>query len=586
MRKPNIVFVLTDDQGYPPLGCHGHPFVQTPGIDKFYNNAIRFDQFHCGTTCAPTRAGLMTGHYCNSTGVWHTIGGRSLLRSDEWSLADAISSGGYHTGLFGKWHLGDDYPYRPQDRGFDTVICHGGGGISQQPDYWGNDYFDDTYWENGVPKKFNGYCTDVFFDEAMNYIEENKDDPFMCCIWTNAPHGPFNVDKKYLNMYKDQTESEDYASFLGMITNIDDNFTKLRAKLAELDLEDDTILIFMSDNGQCGSATANEPDAYNAGMRGLKGSEYDGGHRIPFLMRWPNGNLKDGRTVEDLTSYVDFMPTLMDMCGIDMPKDKKNFDGESLMPLLNGEKSQDYWNERVVVTDTQRVAHPLKWQRSCVMKNKWRLVNRDELYDISSDPGQQNNIAADYPELIEDLREEYEKWWTLCTLQADEETPLSIGANNEVARLNTMDLRNEHGVTVWNQQQIRNGETCQGFWSIYAERDGKYEFELRRWPEEAGHAVSGGIKPNEDIEFDRKKIAEKNHGFYSGSTALDIDLAQLHILGLPVQCETVKPEQKAVKFKIELKKGQYQLRANFYNRHLSVMTAAYYVYVKLINTKA
>ena len=580
MRKPNIVFVLTDDQGYPPLGCHGHKFIQTPGIDKFYNSAIRFDQFHCGTTCAPTRAGLMTGHYCNSTGVWHTIGGRSLLRSDEWSLADALSSDAYHTGLFGKWHLGDDYPYRPQDRGFDTVVCHGGGGISQQPDYWGNDYFDDTYWRNGVPEKFNGYCTDIFFDEAMKYIEEYKDDPFFCCIWTNAPHCPFNVDEKYINMYKDQTESEDYARFLGMITNIDDNFIKLRAKLSELDIEDDTILIFMSDNGQCGNAIANEPGAYNAEMRGYKSSEYDGGHRIPFLMRWPKGNLHEGRNINNLTSYVDFMPTLMDMCGIAMPENKKAFDGESLIPLLNNEKSQEYWNERVVVTDTQRVAHPLKWQRSCVMKNKWRLVNHNELYDISNDPAQENNIAVDHPRLVDDLREEYEKWWTLCTLQADEETPLSIGANDEVARLNTMDLRNEHGMTVWNQQQVREGEACQGFWSIYAEQDSEYEFELRRWPEEAEHTISGKIDPAKDIEFDCKNIAEKEHGSYSGSKALDIDLAQLHILGLPVQCETIEPEQSSVKFKIKLNKGQYQLRANFYNRKLSVMTAAYYIYVK------
>ncbi|MCF6175603.1 MAG: arylsulfatase [Victivallaceae bacterium] len=582
MRKPNIVFVLTDDQGYPPLGCHGHPFIQTPGIDEFHGDAVCFEQFHCGTTCAPTRAGLLTGHYCNSTGVWHTVGGRSLLRRDEWSLADALRSSGYHTGIFGKWHLGDDYPYRPQDRGFETTVCHGGGGISQQPDYWGNDYFDDTYWVNGVPRKFTGYCTDVFFDEGMKYIEEHKDEPFFCYISTNAPHGPFNVDEKYFNMYKDQTESENYARFLGMITNIDENFTKLRAKLAELELEDDTILIFMSDNGQCGDATSKESNTYNAGMRGFKGSEYDGGHRIPFLMRWPNGSLKDGRKVDDLTSYVDFMPTLLDICGVDMPQDKKAFDGESLMPLLNGEKSQEYWDNRIVVTDTQRVAHPLKWQRSCVMKNSWRLVDRDELYDLSNDPDQEHNIAAGYPELVDELREKYEKWWTLCTLQADEETPLSIGMNYEVSCLNTMDLRNEHGMSVWNQQQVREGETCLGFWSIYAEQDGVYEFELRRWPEEAGHAVSAGINPEEDVEFDRKNIAPENHGFYSGAKALDIDLAQLHILGLPVQCESVEAGQNSVKFEIKLNQGQYQLRANFFNRKLSILTAAYYIYVRLL----
>jgi arylsulfatase A-like enzyme len=581
MSRPNIVFVLTDDQGYPPLGCNGHPFIQTPNIDKFHGDAVSFEQFHCGTTCAPTRAGLLTGHYCNSTGVWHTVGGRSLLRRDEWSLADALRSGGYHTGIFGKWHLGDDYPYRPQDRGFETTVCHGGGGVSQQPDYWGNDYFDDTYWVNGVPQKFEGYCTDVFFDEAMKYIEEHKDEPFFCYISTNAPHSPFNVDEKYLNLYNDKTQSEDYARFLGMITNIDENFGKLCAKLAELEIEDNTILIFMSDNGQCGSATGNEPNAFNSGMRGRKGSEYDGGHRIPFIIRWPDGSMTGCRKIEDLTSYVDFMPTFLDICGITEHSENRNFDGESLMPLLNGEKSQEYWDNRVVVTDTQRVAYPLKWQRSCVMKNKWRLVDYDELYDLSTDPAQEVNIAADYPELVIELREEYEKWWTICTLQADDEIPSSIGVDGEDIRLTTMDLRNEEGMAVWNQRQVREGQTCLGFWPIYAEQDGVYEFELRRWPEEAGHAVSGDIDPAEDIEFDRKNIGPKDYGHYSGSKALDIDLAQLHILGLPVQCESVDIGQDAVKFEIKLDKGEYQLRASFFNRKLTLQTSAYYVYVRL-----
>ncbi len=235
-KKPNVVLVLTDDQGYPPLGCHGHPFIQTPDLDAFHGDAVRFEQFHTGTTCAPTRSGLMTGHYCNSTGVWHTIGGRSLLRRDEWSLAAALGENGYRTGMFGKWHLGDEYPFRPQDRGFDTVVCHGGGGISQQADWWGNDYFDDTYMVNGEPRPFTGYCTDVFFDQALSFIEAHRDGPFFCYISTNAPHGPFNVEPKYRDLYMDKTASEQYARFLGMITNIDENFGRLRNTLRELGL--------------------------------------------------------------------------------------------------------------------------------------------------------------------------------------------------------------------------------------------------------------------------------------------------------------------------------------------------------------
>jgi arylsulfatase A-like enzyme len=277
-RKPNIVFVLTDDQGYPPIGANGHPFVQTPHLDGFHGEAVRFEQFHSGTTCAPTRAGLLTGHYANSTGVWHTVGGRSLLRADEWTLADALGEAGWRTGIFGKWHLGDAHPYRPRDRGFQRSIVHGGGGVGQTPDWWGNDYFDDTYLADGVPTRFEGYCTDVFFDEALRFIEAEPDRPSFCFLSTNAPHSPFNVPPELQALYAGRTATENYARFLGMITSIDHNFGRLRARLAATGLEDDTLLIFASDNGQCSLAAGPEPGAFNAGMRGLKGSMYEGGH--------------------------------------------------------------------------------------------------------------------------------------------------------------------------------------------------------------------------------------------------------------------------------------------------------------------
>jgi arylsulfatase A-like enzyme len=199
--RPNIVLVITDDQGYGDLGCHGNPVIQTPNMDALHAVSFRLTNFHVGPTCAPTRAGLMTGHYHNSTGVWHTIGGRSLLRADEWSLATALSEHGYVTGLFGKWHLGDNYPYRPQDRGFQYVLTHGGGGVGQTPDYWGNNYNDDVYALNGEWIPFSGYCTDVWFDQALQFIERNRDRPFFCYISTNAPHSPYIVDDSYSDPY-------------------------------------------------------------------------------------------------------------------------------------------------------------------------------------------------------------------------------------------------------------------------------------------------------------------------------------------------------------------------------------------------
>ena len=178
--KPNVLFVITDDQGYGDLGCHGNTIINTPHLDKLHSQSISFTNFHVGPTCAPTRAGIMTGRYCNSTGVWHTVGGRSLLRESEITMADVFRENNYRTGMFGKWHLGDNYPFRPHDRGFEKALYHGGGGISQTPDYWKNDYFDDTFFHNGMPESFKGYCTDVWFDEALKFIEDKSDSPFFC----------------------------------------------------------------------------------------------------------------------------------------------------------------------------------------------------------------------------------------------------------------------------------------------------------------------------------------------------------------------------------------------------------------------
>ncbi len=388
IKQPNVIFILTDDQGYGDLGCTGNPILKTPHIDQFYNESIRLTNFHVGPTCAPTRAGLMTGHYANSTGVWHTIGGRSLLRKEEWTLATALKENGYVTGIFGKWHLGDEYPYRPHDRGFDKSIVHGGGGISQTPDWWGNDYFDDVYSSNGESQEFSGYCTDVFFREAMTFIEENKEQPFFCYIPTNAPHYPYNVDNKYSDMYKDLVPNNNMerACFYGMISNIDDNIGILRQKLKDLNIEDDTILIFMTDNGTSGGVITDEYgfviDGYGAGLRGQKNSEYEGGHRVPFFIRWPKGELKGGKDINELTANIDFMPTILDLCHISV-NDCHQFHGESIVDLLY--EGGNTTKNRVIVTDSQRVPYPVKWKNSSVMTNQWRLINGQELYDINVD---------------------------------------------------------------------------------------------------------------------------------------------------------------------------------------------------------
>jgi arylsulfatase A-like enzyme len=580
--RPNIVFVLTDDQGYGDLGCHGNDAIQTPHIDHFYQDAIRCTDFHVGSTCAPTRAGILTGHYCNSAGVWHTIGGRSLLREDEWTLADALSEAGYRTGHFGKWHLGDSPPYRPHERGFRESVYHAGGGIGNTGDAWGNDYFDDTYFRNGIPTAYQGYCTDVFFREGLRFIEEHADAPFFCYIATNAPHGPLNIEPRYVDRYRDATPHEDRARFYGMITSIDENFGRLTARLNELGLVNNTILIFMTDNG---TATGVELDAeqfpqegpgsYNAGMRGKKGSPYEGGHRVPFFIRYPAGQIAGGRDLNALTSYVDFMPTLLDLCGVEAPP-ARSFHGRSLAPLLRGENDPD-WGNRVNVCDTQRVAHPIKWRKSAVMKGRWRLVDGCELYDLAKDPGQRRDIASAHPAKVGELRDDYEVWWELISGQFDRDEPIALGQDQEAVKLTTHDIRNEACDAVWNQRQVRAGQITSGYWAVDIRQTGRYEIELRRWPEETGYALAAAID-GDDSHWRRDSIKETDAPAYQGGVALNIGWAQLSIGGQNYQQE-IDPTSTSARFEVDLKAGPDQLFASFHD-HSERTIAPYYVYAR------
>lgn len=574
-RPPNVVFVLTDDQGYGDLGCHGNPVIETPNIDAFHDESIRFTNFHVGPTCAPTRAGLLTGHYSNSTGVWHTIGGRSLLRRNEWTLASALREAGYRTGIFGKWHLGDTYPYRPQDRGFDETVIHGGGGISQTPDYWGNDYFDDTYRVNGEPVRFSGYCTDVWFDQALQFIERNKDVPFFCYIATNAPHTPYNVEQRYYEMYRGKVPDA-RARFYGMITCIDDNFGVLRRGLMELGLEDNTILVFMTDNGTSGGATRDKAgfivDGYNAGLRGIKGSPYDGGHRVPFFLRWPAGGFDTAADIDRITAHVDFMPTILDLCGVEVGAEH-SFHGQSLKPLMCGQEQG--WPDRIIVTDSQRVARPIKWRRSAVMTDRWRLINGKELYDMTVDRGQHNDVSSDHQDVVQELRKAYEEWWGLVSTQFDEEIPISIARDRETI-LTCHDWRNEDCQCPWNQGHIRSGMLANGYWEVEIEDDGQYVIELRRWPREFDLPMTADTQGN-DIEWRMECIAESDWAMYTGGTALPLSRARLRIGEVEVETE-VGDGDRCVRFELDLSKGPAHLQTWMIGPECEL--GAYYVYIR------
>ncbi|MEQ9287942.1 MAG: arylsulfatase [Cyclobacteriaceae bacterium] len=491
--KPNIIFVITDDQGYGDLGHTGNKVIKTPAIDKFAAEAVSLTNYHVGTTCAPTRAGLMTGRNCNRNGVWHTIMGASILNREEVTIANLLQQNGYKTGMFGKWHLGDNSPFHPENRGFDETFYHGGGGVGQTPDYWNNDYFDDTYFRNGKPEKKEGYCTDVWFSEAMKFIESKKDSPFFCYLSLNAPHGPYNLPEEYYNIYKDETRIEETQKrFYGMITNIDDNFSKLLDKVESLGLAENTIVVFTTDNGTARGYSVDKKTAqvygYNAGMRGTKGSHYDGGHRVPFIIRWPDGGLSGGKKLNELVAHVDVLPTFMKLTGNSF-NPEKTMDGADVSGYLLGKEEAP---KRFLVTDTQRVPWPIKGRNSCVMDGQWRLVGGSQLYNVAEDPGQENNLADQYPERVAEMNAFYESWWE-DMIKETKFSVIDLGSGEKDV-LTCHDARTIDYYPPWNQQMIRKGKPMEPApFSVNFVSAGKYRFHLRRWPSESGLALGAAL---------------------------------------------------------------------------------------------
>ncbi len=425
---PNILLVMTDDQGYGDLACHGNPIIQTPHLDEFHKQAVRFADFHVSPTCAPTRSALMTGRHEFKNGVTHTINERERLTLKAFTVAQLLQSAGYTTGIFGKWHLGDEADHQPNRRGFDEVFIHGAGGIGQTyvgscGDAPGNKYFDPAILHNGKFEKTKGYCTDVFFARATAWIDQQRQSgrPFFAYITPNAPHAPLDCPPDYEAKYTGKVPPN-VAKFYGMITNIDDNFGRLMAKLAEWRIERDTLVIFMTDNG---SATGSQ--TFNAGMRGAKGTPYQGGTRVPALWRWPGG-FEGGRDQRQFTAHVDIFPTLAEITGAMPPAEfAGQVEGRSLWPLL--QKSAADWPDRTLVTHVGRwekgQAARAKYAACSIRNSRFSLVNakRDgenwELFDLATDPGEQKNVLAEHPTAVLELREELDKFW-------EEATPLLV----------------------------------------------------------------------------------------------------------------------------------------------------------------
>ncbi|MEN8661161.1 MAG: arylsulfatase [Lentimonas sp.] len=546
--KPNVVIVITDDQGYGDFGFTGNPVIQTPNIDKLRGQGTLLNNFHVDPTCAPTRSALMTGRYSNRVGVWHTVQGRSMLRKREITMADIFGDNGYATGMFGKWHLGDCYPYRPEDRGFEHVVYHGAGGVGQAPDYWGNDYFDDTYIVNGENQRFEGYCTDIWFDEGIKFIKANKNKPFFAYISTNAPHGPLYCPTEYSAPYVGKPGVSS-AEFYGMVTNIDDNMAKLMKALDDEGIADNTILIFMTDNGTAGGLAGDR--GYDGNMRGRKGSQYEGGHRVPFIIRWPNGEIEAGKSIENLTAHIDVLPTFLDICGLTAPTTK--YDGSSLRDLLHTDG--DNWKDRALVVESQRIVDPEKWRVSAVMTDDWRLIDGKELYLLTDDPKQTNEVSKQYPEVFERLRGEYDTFWNDVSSEHNLTSYMVIGADESpLVKLSSHDwLINK--LPPWNQNHIKSGAVAEvSHWAIEVEQAGDYEISLRRWPVEADKGI--------------------NDGTYG--KAFNYQKARMRIGDID-ETKVIPAGAKEITFKVSLKKGLTELSPIFIGEALSA--TPYYAYV-------
>jgi len=418
--RPNIILILSDDQGYGDFSCHGNPVLKTPNLDRLHDEAVRFTDFHVSPTCAPTRSALLSGKHEFKNGVTHTIFERERMSLKTMTLAQVLHKAGYATGIFGKWHLGDEAKYQPGRRGFDEVFIHGGGGIGQTypgscGDAPGNKYLDPAILHNGRFEKTKGYCTDLFFSQALKWIGSVKGrKPFFCYLATNVPHVPLEVPPGYESLYAGKG-STNVAKFFGMLANLDDNMGRLLAQLKAWDLERDTLVIFMNDNG----GTVGCP-IWNDGMRGAKCTPWEGGTRAASFWRWP-GTLKPA-DVDKLAAHVDVFPTLAELAGAKVPsKVAANLDGRSLVPLLRDPQAR--WSERCLFTHVGRwakgEASGAKYLHCRIRNSCYSLVSdaadgskRWELFDLKSDYGEKNDIAPQHPELVRDLEAAYDQWWT------------------------------------------------------------------------------------------------------------------------------------------------------------------------------
>ncbi len=589
-RKPNVVIVITDDQGYGDMGCHGNPVARTPNMDALHRESVRFADFHAAPMCTPTRGQLLTGLDAARNGAVNVSSGRTLLRADLTTMPDVFRANGYRTGLFGKWHLGDNYPYRPQDRGFDESLWFPSSHISSLPDYWQNDYFDDVYCRNGSRERHGGYCTEVFFREAMEWIGAGvgADEPFFAYLPTNAPHAPLFVppaDREAMEAAFAESERALPAElrgeltpenrtriirFLAMIRNVDTYLGDLRAFLRNQGVDRNTIFIFMTDNGSTFG-----PLYYNAGMRGAKCSLWEGGHRVPCFIHWPEGRLGDPRDIDGLTQAQDLLPTLIDLCELEAPE-SFSFDGTSLVPTLRGAEpvpdrmlAVNY--SRMPFTDypTPDSESVMRREGSAVLWRSWRLLEGTALYDLDTDPHQDRNVIDEHPEVARTMQEALDTWWQDVEPAANQLQRITIGSDAENPM--TLSACEWADVFVDQQRQVRTGVRKNSYWHLLVDHAGTYRFALRRWPEESGLALT-----------DACGATELTDGTLEAGEALPIAQARM-MISRRVHTQPVSSDDRAAEFTVELEAGPTLLHTWFDDERGQPLCGAYYVSLERLN---
>ncbi|MEM1328467.1 MAG: arylsulfatase [Bacteroidota bacterium] len=405
---PNILLILTDDQGYGDLSIHDNDSIHTPNLDQLAAESVRFERFYVSQVCAPTRASLLTGRYHPRTGVTGVTSRREVMRAEETTIAEVVGAAGYRTGLFGKWHNGEQYPNDPTGQGFQEFFGFTAG-------HW-NNYFDTELTRNQESVKTEGYLPDILTDRAMNFMQTSGDQPFFCYLAYNTPHSPMQVPDDYFDRAKARGLSDYNAAVYGMVENIDDNIGRMLAQLEADGQRDNTIVLFLTDNGPNGNR-------YNDGMKGWKGHYDEGGVRVPLFVRY--GDFEP-RQIDKLAAHIDVLPTLLDICGLKVP-DAVALDGRSLLPLLEGETTD--WEERSIYSF--RHGAPFTPRPGAVRTEQYRWVlGRDSsisLYDMIADFGQTRDISSEQPEVVARLGAAYDSAFQSVTAQLPLPPPIPVG---------------------------------------------------------------------------------------------------------------------------------------------------------------